>query len=68
MSPIVSEQSQFVIGVDTHAASHTLAVLAAGTGAVLDNDTFPSTAAGLAAHPKRGCRSAALTIGESMSG
>lgn len=48
MSPIVSEQYQFVIGVDTHAASHTLAVLAAGTGAVLDNDTFPSTAAGLA--------------------
>jgi len=32
MSPIVSEQYQFVIGVDTHAATHTFAVLAAATG------------------------------------
>ncbi len=31
-----------------HAASHTLVVLSAATGAVVDNDTFPTTAAGLA--------------------
>lgn len=43
MSPIVSEQYQFVIGVDTHAATHTLAVLVAATCSVLDTDTFPTT-------------------------
>lgn len=47
MSPIVSEQYQFVIGVDTHAATHTLAVLGAPTGTVLDTDTFPTTNPGL---------------------
>ena len=31
-----------------HAASHTLVVLSAATGAVVDNDAFPTTAAGLA--------------------
>jgi len=33
MNPIVSEQCQFVIGVDTHAATHTVAVIAAATHA-----------------------------------
>lgn len=41
MGPIVSEQYQYVIGVDTHAATHTFAVLAAPSGAVIDHDTFP---------------------------
>jgi hypothetical protein len=31
---IVADQYDFVIGVDTHAASHTLALIAASTGAV----------------------------------
>lgn len=48
MSPIVSQQYQFVIGVDTHAATHTFAVLKAATGAFIDNHTFPVTSAGLA--------------------
>jgi len=47
MSPIVSEQYQFVIGVDTHASTHTLAVLAAATGTVLDKETFPTSSPGL---------------------
>lgn len=47
MGPIVSEQYQYVIGVDTHAATHTFAVLAAASGAVVDQDTFPTTASGL---------------------
>lgn len=48
MSPIVSELYQFVIGVDTHAATHTLAVLTAANGLVLTTDTFPATAPGVA--------------------
>ncbi len=34
MSSIVSEECDFVIGVDTHAATHTFAVVAGSTGAV----------------------------------
>ncbi|MDD9205110.1 transposase, partial [Georgenia sp. 10Sc9-8] len=45
---IVAEAYRYVIGVDTHAATHTLAVLEAETGAVLDEATFPTTVAGLA--------------------
>jgi transposase len=47
MGSIVSEQYQYVVGVDTHAATHTFAVLAAPSGAVVDQDTFPTTAPGL---------------------
>jgi transposase len=47
MSPIVSENYDFVIGVDTHAATHTYALVAGATGAVLDRSVFPTTAAGL---------------------
>ena len=45
MSPIVSEQYEFVIGVDTHAATHTFALVNAGTGAVLGNAVFATSAA-----------------------
>jgi transposase len=47
MGPIVSEQYEFVIGVDTHAATHTFALVAGGTGAVLDRVVFPATSFGL---------------------
>jgi transposase len=47
MIPIVSEQYEFVIGVDTHAATHTFALVAAGTGAVLEHATFPASTSGL---------------------
>ena len=47
MSSIVSEQYQFVIGVDTHAATHTFALVAGATSAVLDHAVIPTSAAGL---------------------
>lgn len=47
MNPMVPEEYDFVIGVDTHAATHTFAVVAAATGAVLDHAVFPTSAAGL---------------------
>jgi transposase len=37
-----------VIGVDTHVHTHSAAVVAAGTGAVIDQVTVPATAAGYA--------------------
>ena len=38
---------QFVIGVDTHAATHSLALVIAATGAVVDQAVFPNTPPGL---------------------
>ncbi len=45
--PIVAEKYQFVIGVDTHAASHSFAVIAPATTAVGQEAQFPATATGL---------------------
>ena len=45
--PIVAEQYTFVIGVDTHAATHSLALVTAATGAVIDHAVFPNTPPGL---------------------
>lgn len=47
MSSIVSDEFEFVIGVDTHAATHTFAVVAAATGAVLAHAVFPTSTGGL---------------------
>jgi len=44
---IVADLYDLIIGVDTHAASHTLAVVTGGPGAVLAKATFPTTPAGL---------------------
>lgn len=44
---IVAHTHPFVIGVDTHARSHTLAILVAATGALLDSAQFPATSAGM---------------------
>lgn len=44
---IVAHTHPFVIGVDTHARNHVLAILAA-TGQVIDTGQFPVTAAGMA--------------------
>ena len=44
---IVANTYAYVIGVDTHARTHTLAAVAARTGARLDTTTFPTTASGL---------------------
>ena len=45
--PIVAEQYELVIGVDTHAATHTLALVVTATGAVTDEAVFPTTTGGL---------------------
>lgn len=44
---IVAHAHPFVIGVDTHARTHTLAVLVAATGELVATDQFPTTDAGL---------------------
>ncbi len=46
--PIVAEQYRFVAGVDTHARTHTLAMLDSSSGRQVDAVTFPATAAGIA--------------------
>ena len=47
MTVIFSEQYQFVVGVDTHAATQTLDIVAPATGAVIHHVVFPGTTAGL---------------------
>jgi len=44
---IVAHTHPFVIGVDAHARTHSLAILACPTGEVIDEGQFPATAAGL---------------------
>ena len=44
---IVSHAHPFVISADTHARTHTLAILVAATGEQLACDTFPATAASM---------------------
>lgn len=46
--PIVAEQFSFVVGVDTHARTHTYVVVEAVTGRLIDLEQFPVTAAGIA--------------------
>lgn len=44
---IVSHIHPFVVGVDTHARNHVYAILDATNGALLDTQSFPTTAAGI---------------------
>lgn len=44
---IVAHYHPFVVGVDTHARNHVYAILDATNGAMLDTQTFPTTAAGI---------------------
>lgn len=44
---IVSQCHPFVVGVDTHARNHVYAILEATNGALLDTQSFPTTAAGI---------------------
>ena len=44
---IVAHTRPFVIGVDAHARTHALAILACPTGEILDEGQFPATATGL---------------------
>jgi transposase len=43
---IVATAYDHVVGVDTHARTHTYTVLQSGTGAVIDTASFPTSAAG----------------------
>ena len=44
---IVSHCHPFVVGVDTHTRNHVYAILDATNGALLDTQSFPTTAAGI---------------------
>jgi hypothetical protein len=44
---IVAHVHPFVIGVDTHARTHTLAILVAATGELVATEQFPATDAGI---------------------
>lgn len=43
----VADLYRYVVGVDTHAGTHSYAIVTAPTGAVVDQATFPTTPAGL---------------------
>ena len=43
----VAEEYDRVVGVDTHAATHTMSLLIAATGAAVEHRTFPTSVAGL---------------------
>lgn len=51
--PTVSEQHEFVIGVDTYAATHTFTLVAAATGALQAHAEFPTSPAGLSDRCRR---------------
>lgn len=44
---IIAEEFEFVVGVDTHARTHTFTAVHAATGAVVDTAAFPATSAGM---------------------
>lgn len=43
----VADLYRYVVGVDTHAATHSYAIVAAPSGALVDQAIFPATPAGL---------------------
>lgn len=43
---LVAEQFEHVVGIDTHARTHTYCLIHARTGALIDTATFPTSAAG----------------------
>lgn len=68
---MVAEQYPFVIGVDTHAASHSFAVIAAVSAAIVDPADFPTRPAGLSratawAARRAGMPTAALVVVEGV--
>lgn len=44
---IIADTYDHIVGVDTHARTHTYCLLRAKTGAVIDTATFPASAAGI---------------------
>jgi transposase len=45
--PIVADHYRFVVGGDTHAASHSYAIIACPSGRLIAESTFPTSSAGL---------------------
>jgi transposase len=43
---IVAEHFGFVVGIDTHAKTHTLAIIDTASGGEIANETFPATTTG----------------------
>lgn len=46
---VVADLYRFVVAVDTHAATHSYAIVGAPNGTLSDQTTFPTTPAGLGA-------------------
>ncbi|WP_043471870.1 IS110 family transposase [Arthrobacter sp. Rue61a] len=44
---VVAQTYDYVVGIDTHAKTHTLAIISTLTGGEIANETFPSTSAGM---------------------
>jgi transposase len=44
----IADRYDYVIGVDTHARTHTLVIIESRTGATVDSGEFPTHQAGLA--------------------
>ncbi|WP_024476453.1 hypothetical protein [Arthrobacter sp. CAL618] len=44
---IIAEDFEFVVGVDTHARTHTFTTIHCATGALIDTAAFPTTDAGM---------------------
>lgn len=44
---IIAEEFEFIVGVDTHARTHTYTAVLASTGAVVDTAAFPATSPGM---------------------
>ena len=47
VAPVVADTYDLLVGVDTHAATHTFAIVDAATGALAEHREFPTTPAGL---------------------
>ena len=44
---VVAEHFEHVVGIDTHARTHTYCVVETRTGVVVDTGTFPTSSAGI---------------------
>ncbi len=67
---VVAELFDHVVGVDTHARTHTFCIVQCRTGAVVDSATYPTTGPGLnraVAWIKRRCTSRVLAAVEGTS-
>lgn len=47
VAPLVADNYDLLVGIDTHAASHTYAIIDAATAALAEHREFPTTPAGL---------------------